>query len=264
MNMIMKTESKISAKEACVFLSEYAGWLLSSGCTVIRLEKNVRRIAESLGMQADLSILPHHMHITVKDDVGHDYYTAVASRKNSGISFNINTLLSRMSWDMADGKLDFDQAKAKMPEIVSQTGELNPWIVTLAVAFANASFCRLFGGDLIAMGIIFVSTFAGYMLKLVLLEKKVDMRLTVILCSFVSSVLASADGLFSLGTTPDLTIGTSVLYLVPGIPFINSFSDIIDRHYICAFGRLMDAIVITACLSFGLLCGLFMMNESLL
>lgn len=252
-----------SAKEVCVFLAKYADWLFSSGSTVIRLEKNVKRIADSLGMEADLSILPHHIHITVRDEGCHNFYTTVTSIKSCGISFNINTLLSRLSWDMADHKLGFEEAQQRFASIIQQTGGLNTWCVILLVGFANASFCRLFGGDFISMGIVFISTFAGYLIKELLLERKVDFRLVVMICSFISSVLASADGLFSLGTTPELTIGTSVLYLVPGIPFINSFCDMIDRHYICAWGRLMDAIVITCCLSFGLLCGMMLMHEGM-
>ena len=37
----------------------------------------------------------------------------------------------------------------------------------------------------------------------------------------------------SLGSTPDIAIATSILYLVPGIPFLNGFSDMIAGHYTC-------------------------------
>ena len=41
-----------------------------------------------------------------------------------------------------------------------------------------------------------------------------------------------------------MAIATSVLYLVPGIAFLNAFNDMIDGHYVCFFSRLMDAIVL--------------------
>lgn len=130
----------------------------------------------------------------------------------------------------------------------------------MLVGAANASFCRLFGGDAVAMAVVFVATLAGFVLKQMMAERHADARITVVVCSFVSAVLAAADGLFGLGSTPAIAIGASVLYLVPGIPFINSFSDMIDGHYICAFGRMMQAIVITCCLSVGLCCGMLLMN----
>ncbi len=34
----------------------------------------------------------------------------------------------------------------------------------------------------------------------------------------------------------------------------------LDRRYICAFGRMMDAVVLTACLSIGLCFGMLLMR----
>ncbi len=34
----------------------------------------------------------------------------------------------------------------------------------------------------------------------------------------------------------------------------------IDRHYLCAFSRLMDAFVITACITVGLCGGIFLLG----
>ncbi len=79
-------------------------------------------------------------------------------------------------------------------------------------------------------------------------------------CAFVSSVLAAAGYLFSLGGTPDVAMATSVLYLVPGIPFLNAFSDMVDGHYICFFSRMTDAAILTCCLSAGLCLGMKLMN----
>lgn len=263
--MTMMTESVCypSTKDVCMFIAEYSFWLFSSGSTVIRLEKNVRRIAEAFGMKVDFSILPHHIHITVRDSGSLNSYTTVSEIKSGGISFNINTMLSRLSWDISDRKIGFDEAKERLGCIVRSTGSLDPWLLIALVSFANASFCRLFGGDIVAMGVVFISTAAGYLMKQILMERKVDFRLVVIICSFISSILASADGLFSLGCTPELALGTSVLYLVPGIPFINSFCDMLDKHYICAFGRMTDAVVVTACLSLGLLCSMMIMHKGM-
>ena len=108
--------------------------------------------------------------------------------------------------------------------------------------------------------LVFIATLAGYYLKQVLCEQKTDMRIVFILCAFVSSVLGASDALFHLGQTPEIAIGTSVLYLVPGIPFLNSFSDMLAGHYICSFSRFMHAIILTCCLSLGLCGGMMMMG----
>lgn len=248
-----------TAKAVCVFLAEYSGWLFSSGATCIRLEKNVNRIAASLGMNVEMSILPRHLHITVTDSATPHSFTSVAPIVERPVSFNINTRLSKLSWDMADGAIGFDEARRQFGQIIALP-HADKWVVLLLVGLANASFCRLFNGDAVAMAVVFLATVAGFALKQTLTEKHVDSRLVAIASSFVSAVLAAADGLFSLGATPEIAIGTSVLYLVPGIPYINSFCDMLDRHYICAFGRAMNAVVITCCLSIGLCAGMLLMN----
>jgi len=113
------------------------------------------------------------------------------------------------------------------------------------------------------MAVVLLSTLAGYYLRRELTMRHTDMRLVFILCSFVSSVLAAGATLFGLGSTPEIALATSVLYLVPGVPFLNSFSDLIAGHYISSMCRLTNAMILTACLSIGFLGGLAVMNLSM-
>ena len=92
------------------------------------------------------------------------------------------------------------------------------------------------------------------------LEDKIDIRLAFVCASFVSSVIAAAGYVFGLGSTPDIALGTSVLYLVPGVPYLNSMSDLLDGHYISFLSRFLDATVLTVCLSAGLCGGFLAMN----
>ncbi|MDE5794248.1 MAG: threonine/serine exporter family protein [Muribaculaceae bacterium] len=251
-----------SLKEICLFLSEYSAWLLGSGATSIRLEKNVRRMAEALGCHAEMTILPRHIHMTVFLTDHSDSYTYIIATHPMPISFNINTKLSRLSWSMADDKLTLKEVQEKFDEII-KTSPTNKYLVLFLASCANAAFCRLFTGDWAAVGVVFISTLIGFYIKQLLTQLKVDVRLVFIICAFISSVLASTATLFSFGHTPDIAVGTSVLYLVPGIPFLNSFSDMLNGHYICAFGRFVHAVVLTCCLSLGLCGGMLLMNLSM-
>ena len=234
--------------------------LLGCGATTMRLEMNVNRMALAWGYAVDLFTLPRHIHLTL---------TSLADRNNSvaltvvvppvPINFAVNTRLSNLSWKVADGKVNFDRAVRLYNRIVRCRPQSHT-LLMLAVAAANASFCRLFGGDAVAMLIVAVATFCGYFLKLTMLRHHIDARMVVMTCAAVSSILAGGDYLFGLSSTPALAVGTSILYLVPGIPFINSFSELFNRHYICAFSRFLDAVVITACLSVGLCVGMALMK----
>lgn len=256
----MNTDSIMpAANDMCSFFARYSAWLIGCGATCIRLEKNVCRMAAAYGKEVELSIMPRHVHIALKDNDKAEAVTVIASVEQRAVSFNINTRLSELSWELADHKINYEQAKRRFDKIVSSDYQ-SKLTVLLLVTMANASFCKLFGGDWIAMLIVGIATLAGYYVKQFMSELHADIRLTVLVCSFVSSVLGATGLLFSLGSTPEIALGTSVLYLVPGIPFLNSFSDMLYRHYICAFSRLADALILTCCLSIGLCMGMLLMN----
>lgn len=255
----VKSEVCPSAREVCMFISQYSAWLYGCGATCIRLEKNVQRIAAAYGTRVELSIMPRHIHVSVWDNRSEEAVTAVVSVRCVPVSFDMNTRLSELSWAIADGRIGFEDAHAEMADIVEGDSQ-NKWLVLLLASVANASFCRLFGGDAVAMVVVFIATLAGYYLKQILLDKGWDVRAVFMACSFVSSVLGATGILFSLGNTPFIALGTSVLYLVPGIPLLNSFSDMLYRHYVCAFSRFVDAVVLTCCLSIGLCGGMMFMN----
>lgn len=247
-------------KDALKFLSEYSVLLFGSGATCVRMDKNVRRIARSMGMQVEYSILPRHIHITLEKD-GEQFTSVVAIRELSP-SFAIISNLSKLSWQMADRQLSFHSARRTMDRI-AHTQRVYPWLLMILVALANACFCGLFAGDFTAMAIVFVAALAGFAIKTQLGKWKCDFRINVIVAAFVSTVIASFDTLYISSATPDVAIGTCVLYLVPGIPFINSFCDLLDRHYLCSIGRMLNALVIMACLSMGLLAGMMVMGVSM-
>ena len=87
-----------------------------------------------------------------------------------------------------------------------------------------------------------------------------DIRLTFICAAFFSSAISAGGHIFGLGATPEIALGTSVLYLIPGVPYINSVSDLWGRHYLCALWRFTDAFILTACLSLGLCAGMLILG----
>ena len=246
-------------KETAAFLAEYASLLLGCGSTCIRIEKNTRRMAEAFGVNIDIFIMPAHVTVSVWNTDRSQ--TEMAQRKTAscGISFDLNTRLSQLSWKVADNSLPLHTAVERF-QCIKTTKPTGKWEVLILASFANAAFCRLFGGDYFAMLIVFVSTLTGYRLKQIMLEDGRDVRLTFLCASFFSASISAGGHIFNIGSTPELALGTSVLYLIPGVPYINSVSDMIYRHYLCAFSRFLDAVVLTACLSAGLCAGMLILG----
>lgn len=252
-------EESYPAKDVCLFLAQYAVALLGCAATCIRLERNVVRIAAAYGKKIEMYIMPRHIHLTVWTPDEDDIFTTIISVKPAPISFSLNTRLSQLSWHIADDKLPLDVARHRFEHILKSDKE-TPWVTLLLASLANASFCGIFGGNIMAMLIVLVATAAGFRLKQIMAGCHIDGRVIFLVCSFVSTIIGSSGYILTPDGTPAVAVGTSVLYLVPGIPFLNSFSDVLYRHYICAFSRFTDAVILTACLSIGLCLGMKIMG----
>ncbi|MCM1079543.1 MAG: threonine/serine exporter family protein [Bacteroidales bacterium] len=248
------------AEQLGIFLCDYATTLLECGAATVRIEKNVGRMAEAYGCNAEVHIYPRHIDVVLSNV--HEGRTAIRSKaiKGSGINFSTVSALSKLSWNCLDRHMPLDIAERQY-RCITETARIPLPAVTLLTALANASFCRLFDGDRTAMAVVFTATACGFYMKETLCRKfSIDIRIATIIAGCVSAIMSCSCYVFNIGTTPDIALATSVLYLIPGIPYLNAVSDLINGHHICAMSRLIHAVTMTVCLSAGLYIGLTLMD----
>ena len=154
-------------KAVSQFLSEYATCLMASGVHTSRIVRNTARIAESFGFEAHMTLFHKTIIMTLRNKENTHVYSMVNTAKAGAINFEINSDLSALSWEAYDNHLPLDQLWEKYHAITSKP-RLNAWLVWVLVGFANASFCRLFSGDWIAVAAVFVATLVGFRIKQVL------------------------------------------------------------------------------------------------
>lgn len=245
------------------FFAKYASYMLGCGATCIRITKNLHRMGEAVHVNVDMIILSHHVTVVCTDKQTGIYKQHVKKIAPVPVSFEINTRLSELSWKLFEGKISIEEAESLFYRIIKHP-HTSVWKVMWLVVAANASFCYLFGGDPGAMGIVAVATLAGYALKNIMLIHQWDQKVVWLICSFVSSLVAAGATYLPVTDTPEWAIAASVLYLIPGIPYINSISDCIDGHYLSSIGRCLNAVLLTVCIALGLTAGLLMSNHNLL
>ena len=102
------------------------------------------------------------------------------------------------------------------------------------------------------MGVVFAATIIGNVYKNFMIEKHCDIRFTTIVAAYISAIVGSSCFIFGFGGTPQTALGASVLWLVPGIRFINAICDMTNGHYVVSQSRMTDAVITTICLSLGL------------
>ena len=90
-------------------------------------------------------------------------------------------------------------------------------------------------------------TLTAFYVRQELMNRHANHFLIFFLASFISSFISSMAYNIDGCTTPDIAQATSVL-LIPGVPLINSFIDIMEGHVLTGFSRLINATMLIICL----------------
>lgn len=239
-------------QELTEFLMDYAISMLSVGTYTARVIKCTTRIGKAFGYEVHISIFSRNITISVFAQKDYSLQrTYMRTYIESPINFDNISLLSALSWHAYDEKITLKQLKKLYNKIIHK--KRYSYFNTLILScFANAAFCRLFGGDLESMPIVFIATFIGANLRKILMMINFDIRFVFALCAFVASMVAYIGTNIIISKTPDVAIGTSVLFLIPGVYLINSVIDILDGHSLIGISRAISMLILISCIAIGL------------
>lgn len=254
-----KVPERISGKKnyrLCKILSEYSANMIACGATGTQTENCTKYVAASFGIDVEMTIFPRHVLLCITDDSSEESVMVDQRIPESPLDFQRIIFLSRLAKQAWNRKLSPENFRSRFLHIL-RVKRLNSWLVLILTCAANASFCRLFGGDASAMAVVFVATGCGFFAKNSLHGVfKVDMRLATIIAAFIATVIGCGCYAFQLGNSPSVALATSILYLVPGIPYINSLSDLLNGQFLSCINQFFKATILTISLSIGFCLGL--------
>lgn len=250
-----------SLKAVGTFLSAYATHMMGCGVHTSRVVRCTQRIGESFGYVVVTTMVQKAVLVKLYDPESSTHFTIEEAIPSLPISFEHNARLSALSWEAVDEHLSLEQVQQRYQQILAAP-RTHPLFVLIMVGLANASFCRLFGGDLPAMGIVFWSTVVGFICKQKLIDEHVNHYIAFVVSAFVASLCTSISLIFN--TDSEIALTTSVLYLVPGVPLINGVIDIVEGYVQTGFSRLVEALLLIGCIGWGFSITLFIFRTSLL
>jgi uncharacterized membrane protein YjjP (DUF1212 family) len=241
-------------------LTDISCELMSSGAHTMRIIQNLSRMADTFGYTMDLSVFQLSIMMTImnKEDQM-KRLTQIKKTKHLTLNFTIVSELSALSWNTYDKKLSFDEIKQHFNEIISQK-RMSRWLVLLLVSCANAAFCALFKGDIYAISLVFMATLAGFFLRQEMIKLHINHLVIFTSSAFLASLVAGLGYVFHLGNTPEIALASSVLFLIPGVPLINSILDIIEGHILTGIARLVNASSLIVCIALGLFASMLILG----
>ena len=151
-------ERKVDIQELSNFLMDYTTSMMGVGVHTARAVRSVSRIAESFGYGIDVTIFQKNITMTIKHPEDYSIRrTYVRKIPALAINFQVISELSALSWEAYDHHLSLGELTAHYHEVMNEP-RISRWVVLVLVSLANAAFCRLFGGDGIAMMLVCAAT----------------------------------------------------------------------------------------------------------
>ena len=237
--------------------------LLHAGASTTRVVKNITRIADAFGYEAHVDLGTRVVSISLdnKDREEHVFTGSRSAPSMPGADFKVITGISRLSWSVVEKRMTLTELKNDYERAV----EANPYpriIVLGLVGLSGASFCYIFGGRSIEMAITFVATIAGLLVRQELQRLKYNPYLVTFSSAACATLVVSLMSMLHLTIRLDHAFATSILFLIPGVPLIIAFIDLMNGYIINGLDRGVHASIHAFAIATGLATMLYLFNIS--
>ncbi len=232
--------------------------LLASGAHSGRVNRNIQRVADAWGYSMDLLITFRGLMVSIKNNANPTERVARFRRTPlHGVHFGVLTEASQLTWRILEQDLAIDEAERQWKQ-VKAVPHTRRRAMLAGVGAACGCLCLLLeGSNLINGGVTVVAAVSGMVARQEALKLRFNPMIAFIVASFVTTLIAGSDLVFRLGSAPENTLATSVLYLVPGVPLINSAIDVIEGYIPTAMARGVYGGFILLCVAVGMSLAIF-------
>jgi len=248
----MNNNETIDIKELGETLLDVAALLMNNGASSNRVRLTVSRISESYGYQSNLLIINTALTLSLNKGGEENIYNSLRRTLPPAVNFKIVSGISRMSWSVAETFWSLEKINNELKRL-KELPHYHRLIILTFVSLAGASFCRIFDGSLLEMAVAFIATLVGLFVRQELTKHKLMLYVTIFFASFSASFIAAIAGRILPNETMEHAFAASVLFLIPGVPLINSCSDLLDGNILTGLARGIHALIIGFGISLGIL-----------
>jgi uncharacterized membrane protein YjjP (DUF1212 family) len=248
-------------KELGALLLDIGANLMSAGANSRRIRATIDRIAGAFECHVELLITHRALTLAISDDNDEVVFNSLKRTSPHGVNFRVLSGISRMSWRVVEEKWSLEQIENELDRLIALP-HYHRLIILSTVALAGASFCRLFGGNHTDMLIAFIATFAGLFVRQEMVKRHFNIYLSIFSAALTASLISGFYLKYGIDLSPtrEHAFATSVLFLIPGVPLINSFSDMLDGNIMNGMVRGMNGLIIAFAIALGLVSAMLIYN----
>jgi len=241
-------------------LLEIGSLLMSSGASTGRIRVIINRISHELGYNPELMITHRAIILTLTDEEGDETsFSRIKRIFPHGVNFTMVSGLSHLSWNITEKKWNLPKIEKEIDRLKSLPHYPRPMVLAF-IGLADASFCYLYGGGWKEMAISFVATVIGLFVRQEIMKRKFNPYIGIYMGASVAAIIASSSVYLPFEIDTHKALATCVLYLIPGIPLINSITDLIDGNILNGVVRGTNCILISFAIALGLLTATLIFN----
>ena len=226
--------------------------MLELGASAARVEQTVALIGTSLGCdELDILVSPNVIMATTTE--GRQFRTK--ARRIGALHVDLARIvaLGQLASEVATGQCRRLDLRARLTALDEPCPAYPRWFVALAVGVACAAFSRLFGGDWLSFAIVLPASGVAMAVRQQLGRHRLTPVLNVLATAFVATLIAAAGTRWLPTTTPQHALAASVLLLVPGVPLINAFEELVRGYTLLAVARGVQGLLVAFAIALGLL-----------
>lgn len=226
--------------------------LMENGADTVQIVRNMKRVAAYMGIPAEKFHL-HIMYTTIMLNISDENNSHTSFRKcpKHAVNMQIISAVSKLTWRALSDHYTLDEFKGELHAVANRP-RYPHWLSIGAAGTGCGAFCALFGCDLNAAIYTAISAIIGKIVQMQCAERFwINPYVSMTFAAF--SALSVANLMHLLPTaTPWHPMIAASLFLVPGIPIINSLSDTLNTYLISSVARIMHTLIIVGATSFGI------------
>ncbi|NWF65885.1 MAG: threonine/serine exporter family protein [Campylobacterales bacterium] len=239
------------------FQTEFIETALHAGILLLQYGAQTQDVEESISKLLKICnikdytvvILPYTIILNVNID--DKTVTKIKRAPKQEVNFSIITEIHRITNQIELNPKEIKKALIRLKHIHLLHLNYPPILKIVASALACAFISQLIESSLIVFLITFIASSSGMVVRIMLSNNQVNPFLVVIITSFVTTLISSFFvKLFYVSHVP---ISSAVLMLVPGVPLINAFEDMLKAHYTNAISRGIRGILISLGIALGMM-----------
>ena len=223
--------------------------MLSCGTGAWRVRTSMNRLSQELGVTCTVDVGLMSIEFNCFD--GNDCVSQSLSIANTGVN---TSKLNRMeqfvnNFPMEEAHLTGEEIHNRLDEIEEIHALYSPTILGLTAALACCAFTFLLGGGLVEMVLAFIAAGIGNLVRTKLIKHHYTLFLNISMsisaaCLAYALCLKLAEVLFNLPAFHEAGYICSILFIIPGFPFITSGIDLAKLDLRSGLERLTYAIII--------------------